>query len=77
MSDFVWHEMESEWPAEGRGNYLVLGPKGGVYLAKKFTGYDSTYWFKDMNGNHHYTHEVVAWAVVPPYGEQKLEARSE
>ena len=72
MSELVWHDMSEERPKKGRNDYLVLGVRGGLYLANAFTGYDdNNVWFKDMHGNHLYPEKVLAWAEVPPYDGPK------
>lgn len=71
MSEFVWHDMMDEHPKIGKNDYLVLGVRGGLYLAKRFAeGYDGKHYFRDTRGNNLYQEQVLAWAEVPPYGEQ-------
>lgn len=73
MSEFKWHMMAEGMPEKGKKDYLVMGPKGGLYLAPRFEGYGESgddVWFRDTRGNHHYPDEVLAWAEVP-----KLEAQ--
>lgn len=71
MSNFTWHDMADERPEIGNNDYIVLGIKGGLYLAKRFEGIsDSDVWFRDTRGNHLEPDKVLAWAEVPPYGEQ-------
>lgn len=71
MSEFTWHLMVSEWPEKGKGHFIVMGAKGGLYLAPRFEGYGDTEdkaWFRDTRGRHHHPSQVLAWAVVPPLG---------
>ena len=68
MSEFKWHLMADEKPEKGKGDYIVMGPKGGLYLAPRFEGYGNDgdeVWFRDTRGNHHYPSEVLAWAEIP------------
>lgn len=67
MSEFKWHDMRTERPRHRRGYYIIVGPSGGLYFARRFEGYGDTNWFRDTRGNHHYTDEVQAWAEVPKY----------
>lgn len=73
MSEFKWHMMAEEMPEKGKKDYLVMGLKGGLYLAPRFEGYGERgddVWFRDTRGNLHYPDKVLAWAEVP-----KLEDR--
>jgi len=73
MSEFKWHMMAEEMPEKGKKDYLVIGLKGGLYLAPRFEGYGERgddVWFRDTRGNLHYPDKVLAWAEVP-----KLEDR--
>ena len=73
MSEFRWHIMADEMPEKGKKDYLVMGLKGGLYLAPRFEGHGASgddVWFRDTRGNHHYPDKVLAWAEVP-----KLEDR--
>ena len=73
MSEFKWHMMAEEMPEKGKKDYLVIGLKGGLYLAPRFEGYGERgddVWFRDTRGNFHYPDKVLAWAEVP-----KLEDR--
>lgn len=66
MSEFKWHLMLNERPERGKNDYIVMGVKGGLYLAPRFEGYDDKEWFRDTRGNHHYPSKVLAWAEIPP-----------
>lgn len=74
MNEFVWHDMEDEHPKIGKNDYLVLGVKGGLYLAKRFEeSYNGQhYYFRDTRGNNLYQEQVLAWAEVPPYEGPEL-----
>lgn len=68
MSEFKWHMMAEEMPEKGKKDYLVMGLKGGLYLAPRFEGYGERgddVWFRDTRGNFHYPDKVLAWAEVP------------
>lgn len=69
MSGFTWHLMADGWPEKGKNDYIIMGIKGGLYLAPRFEGYgdtEDTVWFRDTRGNHHYPAQVLAWAEIPP-----------
>ena len=66
MSNFKWHLMADEKPEKGKSDYIVMGPKGGLYLAPRFEGYGDKVWFRDTRGNLHYPSDVLAWAEIPP-----------
>ena len=69
MSDFTWHMMDEGWPEKGKNDYIIMGIRGGLYLAPRFEGYgdtDDTVWFRDTRGNHHHPSQVLAWAEIPP-----------
>lgn len=69
MSNFKWHLMADEKPEKGKSDYIVMGLKGGLYLASRFEGYGDKgdeVWFRDTRGNHHYPSKVLAWAEIPP-----------
>ena len=68
MNEFRWHIMADEMPEKGKKDYLVMGVKGGLYLAPRFEGYGERgddVWFRDTRGNFHYPDKVLAWAEVP------------
>ena len=68
MSKFRWHLMADEKPETGKNDYIVMGLKGGLYLATRFEGYgndDDKVWFRDTRGNHHHPPKVLAWAEIP------------
>ena len=73
MAEFKWHMMANERPEKKRGNYIVMGAKGGLYFAHWFEGYDSERWFRDTRGNHHYPEQVRAWAEIPPLDDEVTE----
>ena len=69
MSDFTWHLMADGWPKKGKNDYIIMGIKGGLYLAPRFECYgdtEDTVWFRDTRGNHHHPAQVLAWAEIPP-----------
>lgn len=66
MADFKWHLMAEEMPDIGKGNYVVLGLRDGMYFATRFEGYGNVVWFRDTRGNHHPPEKVKAWAKIPP-----------
>lgn len=65
VQGFVWHLMKEEKPEPGKGKYIVMGVKGGLYLAPRFVVHDDGMWFKDTRGEYHYTEQVKAWAKIP------------
>lgn len=66
MADFKWHLMAEETPGLGKGNYVILGLKDGMYFATRFSGYGDDTWFVDSRGHYHHTDKVKAWAKIPP-----------
>lgn len=69
MSEFKWHLMVDERPERGKNDYIIMGIRGGLYLAPRFEGYgdtEDTVWFRDTRGNHHHPSQVLAWAEIPP-----------
>lgn len=69
VNDFTWHLMADGWPEKGKNDYIIMGIKGGLYLAPRFEGYgdtEETVWFRDTRGNHHHPAQVLAWAEIPP-----------
>lgn len=69
VSEFKWHLMVDGWPEKGKNDYIIMGIKGGLYLAPRFEGYgdtEDTVWFRDTRGNHHHPSQVLAWAEIPP-----------
>lgn len=66
MTEFKWHMMADEMPEKGKRHFIVMGIKGGLYLAPRFEGYGDYVWFRDTRGNHHYPEQVLAWAEIPP-----------
>lgn len=72
MPEFRWHLTTEARPREGKGNYVIIGPKGGMYFVTEYVVLGEKYrpgeWFKDTRGIHHYLDEVKAWAEIPPFG---------
>lgn len=72
MVEFKWHLMAEEVPKEGECDYLVMGHKGGLQLAKGYkvpTLYLGTYFYctKGDNGRKRIeADDVYAWAEIPP-----------
>jgi hypothetical protein len=61
--------MDEKQPEQRENDYIIMGIKGGLYLAPRFEGYgdtDETVWFRDTRGNHHHPSQVLAWAEIPP-----------
>ena len=70
MSEFKWHLMADECPPTGYGHYIIMGHRGGMYIADNFeTAPYSDYrcfHVPNVRGNYKYDHEVKAWAEIPP-----------
>ena len=66
MADFKWHLTSEETPEVGKGNYIIIGPKSGMYFAIRVSKYGDYTCFVDSRGLCHYTGEVKAWAKIPP-----------
>ena len=71
MTGFKWHLMADEVPEEGECNYLVMGHKGGLQLAKGYAAPKwrlGTYFYctKGDSGRKRIdSEEVYAWAGIP------------
>ena len=75
MAEFTWHLMAEELPEYGKRNYLVIGPKGGLKIARGFREgvggpfgahfhtYHNGYGFIDAD-------EVYAWVEIPPLEDE-------
>ena len=64
-----WHRMADEEPNDEKGRYLLLGKRGGMYLANGFhvwehSGRRSFYIPNNRSGYVDFD-KVEAWAVVP------------
>lgn len=72
MSEFKWHLMADEKPEEGECDFIVMGHKGGLKLAKGFRetpGFLSESEFYCTKGGHGlmtiWSEDVYAWAEIP------------
>jgi len=69
-----WNMMRDSEPQPGEGRFLVMGVKGGLYIAKEYMD-DSAICaifgrcFRTYNGNYVEADKVVAWAEVPTLDE--------
>lgn len=71
MSDFTWHLMDEEAPEYGTNDYVVMGTRGALYVASKYSKYS-----QDGKGAYFYIpnrrdsfmdgKSVLAWAEIPP-----------
>ena len=74
MAEFKWHLMADEAPDEGECDYLVMGHKGGLQLAKGYkvpTWCPDTWFYCTKGGKGRKIIEakdVHAWAKIPPLG---------
>jgi hypothetical protein len=74
MAEFKWHLFPMEMPEEGERDYIVMGPKGGLRLAKgfkkaPFASYVTHEFYCTKGGNGRkviWDDEVYAWAEIPP-----------
>lgn len=61
--------MAEECPPIGKGHYVIMGQRGGMYYADSFepVPYASCYDFHVPNNRcgYKYDHEVKAWAEIP------------
>lgn len=72
MSEFRWHLMDKECPPTGYGHYIIMGKRGGMYIADNFesaqySGY-RCFHVPNVRGNYKYDHEIKAWAEIPSLG---------
>lgn len=69
MSEFVWHDIETETPPEGRGKYLLRGKQGALYVASNFNG---RYFYVPNKRDVFVSPESIkAWAIVPEYANER------
>ena len=72
-----WHRMADEEPSDEKGKYLLLGKRGGMYLASGFHDWEHSWGrsFYIPNNRSGYVDfdKVKAWAEVPPYEEAGLD----
>ena len=71
MAEFKWHLMDEEMPPFGKCDYLVMGPKGSLRVARGFRRghlgpldacfHGSNSWSGIIEAD-----EVYAWAEIPP-----------
>lgn len=70
MSCFKWRTADEE-PPDGKGRYIVIGKKGGIYLAYRYArinvGDSDLSWFVVNGGRHLYKGDFKAWAEVPEF----------
>lgn len=71
MSNFTWHLMDEEAPEQRENDYLVMGLRGGLYLANGFEHLNDKperSYFYIVNHKHHWlwSEKVLAWAEIPP-----------
>lgn len=70
---FEWHDMADEQPTEERANYVVLGNRGGMYLASSFhvtSGGKGMFYVPNNRSGYVGFDKVKAWALVPEYREE-------
>lgn len=71
MSSFEWHEMKDSEPSLGSGNYVVLGTRGGLYVASDYSRYSQSgrgtyFYIPNRRDNFMDSSSVKAWAEIPP-----------
>ena len=71
MAEFKWHLMADEVPEYGMKDYLVMGPKGGLKIARGyhegFNGPLGAHFHRNKNGFGIIAdEEAYAWAEIPP-----------
>lgn len=70
MSEFKWHLMSEEAPPTGYGHYIIMGQRGGLYVADNFESASYTdyrcFHVPNVRGNYKYASEIKAWAEIPP-----------
>lgn len=65
MSEFKWHLMSEERPADGNGNYILLGNKGAMYYANRYHDV-GLFHVPNNRDNMKSDNEIKAWAEIPP-----------
>lgn len=71
MSEFVWHDIETETPPEGRGKYLLRGKHGALYVASNFDRRGRYFYVPNKRGNFVSLESITAWAIVPEYANDR------
>lgn len=74
MSKFEWHAAADGVPEAGDGRWLLLGNRGGLYVATKciygFRGpLNAVFYVPNRRDNYMDVDAVKAWAEIPPYEE--------
>lgn len=67
MIEFVWHDMGEEQPTKEYGDFIVLGSRDGIYLAKRYTDAPLGRYFVETRGRQINADKVKAWAEIPAY----------
>lgn len=66
MSELKWHLMDDKQPEHEKNDYLVLGVRGGLYLANTYVNERWGNYFRESHGHHIDVDKVLAWAEIPP-----------
>lgn len=71
MSDFTWHLMDEKQPEQRENDYLVMGLRGGLYLASGYEHLEdkperSYFYIPNRRDNFMDSRSVLAWAEIPP-----------
>lgn len=75
MAEFKWHAMVDERPINENARYLLVGKRGGMYLANGFHVWEhsgrKSFYIPNNRGGYMDFDKIMAWAEVPPYEEIK------
>ena len=69
MSDFTWHLMADEQPADNNASYVIVGKRGAMYLAGHIIEWASgsrSFYIQNNRSNYMDFDKVKAWAEIPP-----------
>lgn len=67
VSAFKWHLMAEEAPEQRENDYLVMGLRGGLYLANGYDEKGAFFYLPNHRQKHFmYRSKVLAWAEIPP-----------
>ena len=71
MNDFAWHLMTEEAPEYGVNDCLVMGLRGGLYVASEYSKYSAEgkgayFYIPNRRDNFMDSKSVLAWAEIPP-----------
>lgn len=71
MAEFKWHKMADERPTNEMGKYLLIGKRGGMYLANGFHVWEysqrKSFYIPNNRSGYMDFDKIKAWAEIPEY----------